>query len=249
MNNDFGIIYIATGDRYRFECMQSAMSAKAVMPDVPISLWTDSDSGLDQKYFDHIHIINNPNYSFFDKILPLTNTEYQKNLFLDTDTFVLHSVYEIFDLLERFDLACCHATSRIPKSHVIEEIPVCFPELNTGVLAFNKNELTFQLIRDWADIYSEQLKNKVPVKHDQLAFRKALYFSDIRSTILTPEYNMRLNFPVFKGANSVAKILHGRDDRLRRAIQKINSYDGVEIYDFRINQSNSIKNKIKRLIT
>ena len=125
-NNDFGITYIATGKNYRFECLQSAISAKEVMPDIPISLWTDSKSGLDIKCFDYVHIISDPKNDFFDKILPLTKTEYKK-LFLDADTFLLYSVYEISELLEKFELACCHALNRIPfKNHVIKEIPICF---------------------------------------------------------------------------------------------------------------------------
>lgn len=234
MNDNFGIVYVATGKKYLTECIQSALSAKKVMPDIPISLWTDKNTGLDRSIFESIHIFRNPKYSLFDKIKPLLETKYKKTLFVDTDTYFIGSIYEISMLLDRFELAYAHAPWRLSKSgsRFINEIPICFPEPNTGVIAYRKNDSVMQVIKNWELIYAKQLEGENPPKHDQPAFRKALYFSEVRSTVLPPEYNIRTIFPIFKGGRCQAKILHGREPTLSRAISLINTHDGIKTFDF-----------------
>ena len=247
MKNDFCIIYIATSEKYRSECLQSVVSVKAVMPDVPIILWTDSFPRSGSNYFDNIYIIDSPEFSKSDKISQLTRTNCTKNVFLDTDTYVLHSFYEISDLLENFDIAVSHAPRRI--SNCIDYgIPVCFPPLNTGVIAFKNNQSTIRLFKEWKIIYDHHLKNAHHSVPDQPAFRKALYSSNTHFTILPPEYNIRTIFPAFKGGHCLVKILHGRGDSLKNAIKKVNySYNNIEIYYFQRDQYiQSKKRQIKK---
>lgn len=237
-DHEFGILYVATGGKYREECLKSAKSAKKVMPDVPIALWTDTDEDLDINIFDSINICSNPKYSFFDKIAPLLETTYSKTLFLDTDTYLIESVYEIFDLLDNFDLAFAHAPNRMPawgkNFHALEGIPSCFPQPNTGVIAYRKSAFVMRFIQSWERIYEEQMESDNPPGHDQVACLKALYHSELRFMVLTPEYNLRTTQPVFRGGRSRAKILHGRGLPLERAIREINVDDiGVKIFDFR----------------
>ena len=63
-------------------------------------------------------------------------------------------------------------------------VPKCFPEFNSGVIAFKKSSMT--TFEKWLDIYTSE-----PVKPDQPAFRKAVYLSHLRVATLTPEYNNR----------------------------------------------------------
>lgn len=248
MKNEFGIVYIATGNKYIAECKISAKSAKKVMPNIPISIWTDQEIKKGKDYFDNIEIIQSPTYSFFDKIKPLEQSKYDKTLFVDTDTYFLDSIYELSQLLDHFDLAYCHAPWRISPGEngvIGDEIPICFPEPNTGVILYRKTEQVLQLIRNWGNIYAEQLKQNNPPSHDQPAFRKALYFSEIRCTVLPTEYNLRTVFPVFKGGGCTVKILHGRDPSLTRAINTVNTKKGVNCYDF--TDKRSIKHKLNKL--
>jgi hypothetical protein len=53
---------------------------------------------------------------------------------------------------------------------------------------------------------------------DQPAFREALYASDLRFAVLTPEYNLRACFAYFLGGNVEVKIIHARDHCLDEAI-------------------------------
>ncbi len=248
MNESFGIVYVATGEKYLTECIQSAKSAKKVMPDIPISLWSDKKPGSDSDCFDDVFILANPKYSFFDKIEPLTKTKYEKNLFVDTDTFFMHSVYEISLLLDQFELAYCHAPRRVsPWDKNLKQIPICFPEPNTGVIAYRRNEKVINVFLDWLRIYNEQMDSDDPPVHDQPAFREAIFLSEVHSTVLPPEYNFRTVYPGFKGKGCPVKILHGRSHTLNKAINIVNKpedYDRIAVYDFRPGIITRIQNKI-----
>ena len=65
------------------------------------------------------------------------------------------------------------------------------------------------MMMDWFELYEDQIKQHGIKSPDQPPLRAALYRSGLRSTILPPEYNLRLIFPSFAGAMPV-KILHGR---------------------------------------
>lgn len=232
---NFGLLYVATGEKYIKECIESAKSAKSVMPDVSITLYTDIH--LENDLFDYIEQIENPRHSFFDKILPLQETKYEKTLFIDTDTFFVSDVYDISILLDTFDMAVAHAPWRLPpwagwEAHDFAEIPISFPELNTGVIAYRNTANVKALIRQWGKIYEDQLKWQIPPKNDQPAFRHALYFSGLKINILPPEYNFRTVFKAFKGGGIKVKILHGRSPSLNNAIKMVNKNDGINIFDF-----------------
>lgn len=236
MNFNFGLVYIATGEKYLLEATRSATSAKKMMPDIPISLWTDKLEGSDTHCFNFVSILKNPQYSHIDKIRPLLESRYEKTLFIDTDTYFVGSVYEISELLDNFELAYAQAPLRISpgENNIIEDVPICFPEANTGVIAYRKSEPVIQLINEWARIFTAQLESKNPPDHDQPAFRKALYSSRVRSAVLTPEYNFRTIIPAFKGTGRV-KILHGREPSLSRAVANVNNSENITIFDFTLN--------------
>lgn len=244
-----GILYISTGTKYNLEAIRSAKSAKKHMPLIPIALFTDEQpNSRNALLFDTINIIEKPNFSFFDKIKYISETPFQKTIFVDTDTFFIDSVEELFLLLNKFDLAYCHAPWRIcpGENNKMQNIPDCFPEANTGVLAYNKKESFFMLIDKWKKTYIEQTESPTPPTHDQPAFRKALYLSQIYSYVLPPEYNLRTSMPMFKGGGLNAKILHGESPLLEQAIQEISASDRYfGLYDF--SNKLTMLNRLKRL--
>ncbi len=234
MNLDRGLLYVATGQPHASECRRSARSAKARMPDLPISVWTDRPNGFVTGCFDSVHVLKDRTHSYLDKIIPLERTDFAKTIFVDTDTFFLHPVHDVFELLDHFELAYTHEVWRIHywKEPVADPIPPCFPEINTGVFAYRRSPRVFRFFRKWLQIYRDQLGADVPPDHDQPAFRQALYDSDLRSVVLPPEYNSRSSYPMFKGGGCPVKILHGRDPSLTRAIKGVNRHDGIRLYDF-----------------
>jgi hypothetical protein len=235
MTDEFGILYVSIGAEYIQECERSAWSVRSLMPDIPISIWVDADRKFDPTCFDSVHVIEAPKENrYLERIELFRETKYRKTIYLDSDTYLLDSVYEIAELLDRFDLACAHAPVRIPKWESpsrAAEIPISFPQLNAGVIAYRKNELVLDFFQSWARIYQEQLEGEHPPKHDQPALREALYFSELRVAILPPEYNIRTHHPFFTGRGLPVKILHGRDPSLSRLIRELNQSEEAWVYD------------------
>lgn len=235
MRREAGILYVSTGDSFNAETLRSARSAKDCMPDIPLALFTDKHpSEDDARLFDSIVLIENPSYSFADKIPPLKASPFEKTLFVDTDTVFLDSVTEVFELLDKFDLAYCQAPFRATPGEVnrVQGVPPCFTEPNTGVIAFSSGDQFRRLVDRWEAIYSEQQARHEQPLPDQPAFRKALYESAISAYVLPPEYNLRTPFPMFKGGGLSAKILHGRGGSLERAIAEVGGAEGPCVYDF-----------------
>lgn len=56
---------------------------------------------------------------------------------MDTDTYLVDTIDSIFDILERFDIAAPHAP--IEEDEFVN-ITDAFPEMNSGVIVYRKNE-------------------------------------------------------------------------------------------------------------
>lgn len=216
MRRDQGILQVATGERYLAEATRSAASFKTTMPDVPIALFTDDPAtARDHDCFDLVLEHTDGRRSNADKLEPLKASPFEKTLFVDTDTHAIAPCHEVFDLLDRFDLAAAHAPIRA-NFHVPPDLPASFPELNTGVIAFWNTPGFRSLVDHWLSLLASQPADARGV--DQPAFREALYRSSLRFAVLPPEYNLRTCFPFFVGGNAVVKILHDRGESLDRGI-------------------------------
>lgn len=220
----YGIIYVATGTRHVAEAVRSAQSVRKHMPQVPIILYTDQVN-VTFKVFTEIWEIDQPLHSFGDKILPLKETPFERTLFLDTDTYVCGPIYDLFEILERFDLAASHAPYRPARSFVT---PNCFCELNSGVIAYRKTPETTRFFDNWFQLYQTFVATTDSTP-DQPAFRQALYESSLQLYILPPEYNLRTIMPGFSGRGSV-KILHGRGVPMQRLENWINGSRNIRVF-------------------
>jgi len=147
-----GFLYIATGERFIAEACASARRVKELMPEVPLAL--PSDAEPEAQLFAHWIPIKDPRCTFADKIVPLAKTPFEQTVFLDTDTYLCAAVPELFELLERCDIAMAHAPMRVTGT---VPVPASFPECNSGVIAYNMNERTESLLANWEQFYTEQL--------------------------------------------------------------------------------------------
>ena len=207
--SEFGVFYVATGKKYLDEAIISHKSLKENNKDIHVKLYTDkSNSEFAKKFFTDIEIIENPKFNFQDKIYPFFNPPYRFNLFLDTDTYICADIKEVFEVLRYYQFGLIHAPGRIQYNNHM--LPDYFPEFNTGFMAFKKNKMTDSVFKEWERLYSYQLQKKIPVPHDQPAFREALYQSKLSVFIFPNEYNFRINTPNFAGKNMKVKVLHGR---------------------------------------
>jgi hypothetical protein len=176
-----------------------------------------------------------------EKLRRLVQSPYEQTLFLDTDTYLLSGVHELFDLLDQFDVAATHDRAYAdwfpPEAHV----PDSFRELNTGVLAYRRSgEMAdfFNECVEWYDRLSA-LPQGGPLFRghlsDQPAFRAAAYYSRIRIATITFEYNCR--FPYFGYASGSIKLLHGREflmsfsaKELDRVAEALNAASTPRVY-------------------
>ncbi|MFM8720378.1 MAG: hypothetical protein ACKOFH_12760, partial [Chthoniobacterales bacterium] len=218
-----GFLYVATGPRFIAEACASARRVKELMAGVPMAL--ASDVRPEKNFFDHWIPIENPRGTFADKIAPLAKTPFEQTVFLDTDTYLCEPVPELFELLERCDIAMAHAPMRITGS---VPVPSSFPECNSGVVAYNINERTRSLFSNWEKFYAEQLAS-TGQPDDQPALRRALWESDARLAILPPEYNFRFALPSFAGRGKV-KILHGRHVDMPGLAQRLNRSGSPRVF-------------------
>lgn len=221
-------MYIATGHKFVEEACRSAASVAACMPDIPISLFTDT--AVQARRFDRVLGIDNATHSFEDKVKNLKRTPYHETLFLDSDTHMVEDSRELFSLLEKFDIAAVHSCCRT--QYRVSGVPDSFPEFNTGVLVFRKSEQMDSLFDRWEQIYAEDQNRDIEwlvpgidqwhLKSlpDQPAFRLALYESKLRFTTLPSEYNCRLPFPGY--VHNKVKIVHGRTNSFTEVSKELN---------------------------
>jgi hypothetical protein len=186
------------------------------MPGLPVTLFTDQDFAANSDaagLFDDVARVQLSGPPLREKLRLFNCSPYQQTLFLDTDTYLLADVSELFDLLDNFDLAATHDHSYQDWFPAEANVPRSFRELNTGVLVYRKSAQTGRFLEDclvWYDrlasLPGPRFRGEMP---NQPAFRAAVFHSALRVAALPAEYNCR--FPYFGHASGDIKLLHGRE--------------------------------------
>ena len=204
-----GVIYIATGPRHVREAVDSAQSVMRVMPETPLTLFTDDASAAQAPPhpFHSAVLLRDVTRSCLDKMHALRESPYERTIMLDTDTYVCESIADVFDALLRFDVTVAYAPNRYP--YPVADCPDAFPEPNTGVIGYRRSDAVWDFLEDWPRTYADQMTRPETPRHDQHAFREALYRSELRFLILPMEYNLRTLSPGFLGNGARVKIIHG----------------------------------------
>lgn len=236
-----GIIYVATGKKYISRASLSAASLKKHMPGMHVTIFADED--IRDENFDKVvqvtkRIRGSVARDFLDKILYIPESPYECTLFLDVDTYVCADITELFVLLDKFDIAVAHDNYRtyVKGNHVwkdyIRTIPESFPMLNSGVILFKKSPQVDQFLTTWQTLHRRYLKIAEETAqtycNDQIAFREALYHSELKITVLPTEYNCRFIRPTF--ADGEVKILHGPHRDLPAVAKEINGKTGNRVF-------------------
>ena len=223
-----GVVYVATGDKFLSEATASAESAKAAMPDVPIALITDGRREPTGPFDLVVRHEEHSGTKRFKQSMGLS--PFQRSLFLDTDTYVARDLREVFTVLDRFDLAVNQISSGY--HYDMPEVPHCFPELNSGVIAFRDTPEVQALFAEWSRLFDAYHVSD-GWTWDQHSFRRALYESPVRFAPLPIEYNFMPYVPAYFMAE--VKVLHGRThDRLVRIAEDVNHKLGARVFYPRI---------------
>ena len=199
-----GVLYIAyTNKKFIDEAIFSATSLKKSNPNIPVTIITDHE--LNNNCFDNV--IKYPPNRFKGircKQEFVSESPYENTIMLDTDTYIVDDISDLFLLLQRFDIALTHDYARkriinensnnLPGGYMFSsfkeysDIPYSFPEYNTGVIVYKKNEKVIEFFKQWINKYNE-MKKFTP--YDQPSFRVSLWQSNLNIHTLPIEYNVR----------------------------------------------------------
>lgn len=214
-----GFLYYARGDKWIAEAERSAASLKAAMPDARVAIVADRE--MPEALFDvQLRPPADMNVKQL-KMWTMRQTPFDRTLFLDSDTWIADSLWEVFDLLDRFQLAAALApiwgVGLARAGAKLEEggVSVAFPKLNTGVVCYRREPAVLALFDDWARRHAA-----AGYGQDQNSFRTAVFASDLRIAVLPQAYNFRLPFPT--GIKGRIKVLHGRVGNIAGLAARLN---------------------------
>jgi len=238
-----GIVYVARGSVFLKEAIESSKRAKEVMPDFKTCLITDQNISdiNDFDYIEHLpysQIENDPkistrreNIGWSYKPYALSEVElpFDQCLFLDTDTYMIHSVQELFYSLRLFDICLCVSQQDPNKAGIYYMMDT----FNSGVMVFkNTADLRKVFKKTFQSMYDKMIGLPGP-DGDQSYISKELNESDLGVGILDPSYNLCVGYPQFIKPGTV-KILHGRND-LPQISKRINLNRYHKMWDPRKN--------------
>lgn len=200
-----GVIFIATGEFYAAAAARAAATVREHMPGIAIDIYTDVDAAK-LAGFDMIHHIATPHRR--SKVDCLSLTRFDRTLYLDSDTEVVADIRDVFDLLDRFDMAIAHAHSRNRRQTRAvwrEALPEAFCQFNGGVLAYRSSQRMVAMLEDWSRSYAEAGFAK-----DQVTLRELIWSHKLNFYVLPPEYNIRYEkyLSVWDESEAQPKILH-----------------------------------------
>lgn len=206
MNETIGVIFATTGKDYTRLAERAAQSVKENCPGLEVDLFTDQLGEM--PVFDQIHQLEDPWRR--SKIDAMIFSRFDKTLYLDADLFVIADIRDVFEVLDRFDMAMAHDESRNgAHSQKIwrKQLPNAFPPFNSGVIAFRRSPEVRAFMRDWSHAVREN-----EFKGDQRMLRELIWDSDLRITALPREYNlMRFWLLRLWGVRDAApRIIHSR---------------------------------------
>lgn len=208
-----GVLFVTTGKKYIKAAVRAAKTVRAFSPGLPIHLFANYQDYQFDFYqstspFTTVETIDNPHRR--SKIDYLVHTPYDRTLYLDTDTALNSDTSKVFQILDRFDVALCHAHRRNEPVRIqkwLTDLPDAFPQFNSGVFLYKKSPEVVNLLETWSSSFRE-----AGFPQDQVTLRELLWMSDLRIATLPPEYNMRfMKYHYFwSKSEATTKIFHLR---------------------------------------
>lgn len=185
-----GVIYVATGPGYLELAAASARSLRHVEPDLDIDIFIDPSTSPNPASlgpFDRVWPV--PRVHPRAKIDCLPLSRFDRTLYLDCDTLAIGPLGDLFDVLDRFELAIAHDMRRA--SDLVQEsgfatTPYAFPQMNSGVMLYRRSPAMRGFLADWQARY-----RALGVLRDQVSLKDLLWESDLRFYVLPPEFNLR----------------------------------------------------------
>lgn len=186
------VIWMVDGKEYVAEAERSANSVAEHMPQLEQIIGVPETRAHEDWFLESTYLLR---AALGD--MP----EGERVLWLDSDTYMLESVPELFEMLDKYDLVFSHAPGHRTAA-TLARVPDSFPEPQIGVIAMRN---TKAMRAFWEDVYQRQTMG---IATDQAAMREALWENDsIRYAVIPCEYDFRFQFG--GQIRDRVKILHG----------------------------------------
>ena len=157
INKENGYLYVVSGNRWSFEALKAIIRLRS-LSDYPICVVCDGiyeNLQLTTKALGNIELKIIPeikNMNFLSKVIGMINTPFRNTLYMDTDTFIVENIDNIFSLTDFCDLSLSinnkFSTSLYEISDKYKDI---FSEFNTGVILYKSNSEVINLLNEWYD--------------------------------------------------------------------------------------------------
>jgi hypothetical protein len=171
-------------EKYIALAARAAASVREHCPGLPVDLFTDR--ACEMPVFDRVHLLEDP--WFRSKIDGLLNSRFERTLYMDADMLALADFRDVFEVLERFDIALAqdwYRNSALHHTFWRKPLPAAFPQYNSGLIAFHRNPATEAFLQNWkAGVQAAD------TGRDQIVLRELLWESDLRIATLPEEYNL-----------------------------------------------------------
>ena len=216
-------------NRWYTMLVQSIHSLKNHM-DIPICVVTNVLKLKNDPLFDHVIYVpfnecplhkragKGIDYHIFKWKYLMPASPFENTLHLDSDTLVLDSFYEVFDLLEHFDLVTKLSVHYLSKR--FPDVPDSFPELTGGYIIWKQTSEIKRFFEVILDLVTRRSGGT-----DEPFIRKALYHSHVRYSIIQNDYCVNYGHPQYLFGK--AKIIHGQSPYITEDAKIIN----YKVYD------------------
>lgn len=232
-----GIVYACSHPDWVPETIRSAQSFATHMADIERHFY--APPVLIEKFrarlepaFSRLIPLERLTFSHRPRFEAMLRAEFERTIFIDGDTLLLKPVYELFDVLNHFDVGAAIAPHLFhPQAlqkgvyDLLPRVSAAVPEWNTGVLVVRKSEAIRAFLKNWARQFEQCVRGGFML--DQPSFRSAIVTSGLRVATLSNIYNIRAN--VEQHIRGEVKILHAHGD-LPAIARTINSALGLRTY-------------------
>jgi hypothetical protein len=218
-----GFVYVATGKKYVDEAALSAESLRRFHPE-PICLITNAPT--DHTVFDQVIIQDHLPNTVASK-LAMDACPYDRFVFLDSDTYIVAPLDELFQLLDVFDIGVPPALGGF--HYDLPGVSPAFREPMTNVIAMRRSPALINFFEKWRQYFSEY-ELIMGREWDQRSFRHAAYeMEQLRITFLGDEWSLS-PYPGGLLCRDV-RIFHGRPRELLYEMEKmVNGRLGYRVF-------------------
>lgn len=232
-----GIVYALSHPAWLGETLKSAETVRRHMPDLARELYATGDlidqvrsAGTD--HFTLLVPLEAPTFPTRPRFESLLETDLDQAIFLDGDTYFIDQTYELFELLDLFDVALAPAPQYFHpialKEGIYDRLPPvsqALPEWNAGIIVANVTPAWREMVREWMRLFAICQAEKYTM--DQSALRSALATSRLRIATLPANYNFRANMT--QVIIRKVKILHAHGE-LEKIAEYINRPETIRTY-------------------